>query len=392
MRPLVIDGVKWFWRSASPYNLDQLVVFREDRRTMLWYSAGQNARVRVERRPKDELEGLFVVPALPALIEPGPGAAAALARWIESDAPKARIQQQPTEPPPRPEWRSLRSEGRRWFAPEGDEEPVRAVIEELLQRPVIAPFLRSIEEELGPRATRQLTSECLEALVARGVLDESWLRPDARRVAVDEQGVRDDAPLGFRSLRALWALASAPRAALEAERLAREFEQRFLSFVSADRLGDGPAELSWLVVDSPRVASMPVTRPGGGPLTFDPMHEWWSVVVQLPTEALLALVEWPPAERPLEAYRSDASSQHPLLKLCWQHAEEARVWRELAEREARIALGDRVEDEGVSARWAGKLLSEVPALCEPTAAITRAGFALWSALPWRMVLMASVQP
>ncbi len=393
MRKLTVDGARWFWRADGVWGLDQLVVLREDRRTMLWLRNGANPTLRVVRSPRDELEGLYVVPNLPALMELGPGAAASLARWIESDAPKQRVVPAPLAPAALdPIRKECRREGRYWFDPEGDEDAVRAVLEEILQRPVIAPLLAELERELGPRKTQQWTSECLEALVARGALDDRWLRADARRVAVDAQRIRDEAPCGFRSLRALWALAKAPRAVLDAERLAREFEARYRAFVSDDRLGDGPAALSWLVVEHPRVGAIPVQDPSGAPMTFAPMHEWWAVTMQLESEALLSLVEWPETTRTLDAYRADASAQSPLLALAWQHTEEQRAWRALCERGVELRRDESAEQDGVHRRWLGRPARSVPALCEPTAAIARAGFALWSAMPWRMVLIATVQP
>jgi hypothetical protein len=391
MRKLTVDGARWFWRAGGAWGLDQLVVLREDRRTMLWLRNGANPTLRVVRSPRDEREGLYVVPDLPALMEPGPGAAAALARWIESDAPKQRVAAAPIAQLD-PLAKECRREGRYWFNPEGDEDAVRAVLEETLQRPIIAPFLADLERELGPRKTQQLASECLEALVARGVLDEPWLRRDARRVAVDAQPIRDDAPYGLRSLRALWALAKAPRAVLDAERLAREFEARYRAFVSDDRLGDGPAALSWLVVEHPRVSPMPVHDPSGAPMTVAPMHEWWAVTMQLASEEQRALVAWPESTRTLAAYRADASAQSPLLALAWQHTEELRAWRALCERGVEVRRDESVEQDGVHRRWLGQPARSIPAMCEPTAAIARAGFALWSAMPWRMVLVATVQP
>lgn len=393
MRSLMIDGVRWFWRGADLYDLDQLVVLREDRRTMVWARLGLNPRVRIERRPKSESDGVFALPDLPALMELGPGAAAALARWAEGDAVKQRLG---AAPPAElsPEWKQCRGEGRYWYKPEGadeGEELVRAVIEERLQRPVIAPLLRGIEDELGPKQSEQLARECAEALVARGVLDEPWARSDTRRVAVDELRIRDDAPWAFRSLRALWALAKAPRAVLEAERLAREYERAYRETVSGDRLERELAALCWVVVEHPYVAQLPVRHQAGGPMFYGPMHEWWRETVDLVTDEHRALLEWPSPARPLLAYHANASAQSPLLELPWQHIEERVVWRAMADAGLSFRAGAMMEESGVHARWHGRALREAPSMAEASASIARAGFALWTAMPWRMVLIATVQ-
>jgi hypothetical protein len=61
-------------------------------------------------------------------------------------------------------------------------------------------------------------------------------------------------------------------------------------------------------------------------MPYEPMHRWWSAIVDLPDEAQRALVQWPPSERPLLAYRGDSSRQTPLLELAWSQTEERRAW------------------------------------------------------------------
>ncbi|MFO0562554.1 MAG: hypothetical protein U0269_31345 [Polyangiales bacterium] len=392
LRPLVIDGVSWAWRMYDPWDGNELSVFRVDRRTTVRVRWQPNALARIERRGGAE-RGWFIVPPEIAGLEWGPGLAAAIARWAESDVEKQRPVA-PAPPPIAPEWKECRAEGRYWFNPDGadsGEELVRAVIEERLQQPVISSFLPELEREIGPRVTEQFTRECLEALVARGALDESWLLPETRRVAVDALRIRDDAPSGFRSLRALWALAKAPRAVVEAERLAREFERAYRDTVSRDRLEPELAELSWVVVEHPYVAAIPVRHQAGGPMSHGPMHEWWSELVDLRTEANRALLQWPPADRPSLAYHPNASDQTPLIDLPYQHIEERRAWRALCDAGLRFRAGSSMDESGLHPRWHGRPVREAPSMVEATAAIARAGFALWTAMPWRMMLIATVR-
>lgn len=391
LRPLVINGVSWAWRMYDPWDGNELMVVRSDRRTIAWLFWGANVTARIERRG-DDTSGVYVVPAEVVDGEWGPRLAARFAAWADSDAPKQPVA--PALAPPTPsEWRPLRDEGRYWFSPEGHdegEERVRAVIEERLQQPVIASMLPALEAELGPTLTRSFALECAEALVARGVLDESWLLPETRSIAMDRFDPLEERAWGIRSLRALWALAKAPRAVIEAERLAREFEQRVRA-IRVDRSEAGLAALSWVVVEHPRERRFPIQYPGEGEPQFEPWHRWFRELLELPTEALRALVEWPPPLRPIDGYRADASAQTPLLELCRQRCEERRAWRALCESDARVRPHEKLEANGFLPSLAGAPLRSLPALFDPSADVSRAGFALWSELPWRMVLIATVQ-
>jgi hypothetical protein len=121
------------------------------------------------------------------------------------------------------------------------------------------------------------------------------------------------------------------------------------------------------------------------------MLPWMRAILALPEEPQRALLAWPPLARPIEAYRADASERTPVLELCRHRCEERRAWRALVDANVRVRPHEAVQELGIDARFAGAALRAVPALFEPSADVARAGFALWSELPWRMVLIATVQ-
>jgi hypothetical protein len=393
MRPVVIDGVRWRWRGFDGmYGNDQLVVMREDRGTVAWYIPGGRARVRVRRTPRDELDGEYWAPALAELNEFGPRAAVALARWVEGPEPKQRVDAAVAEPALPEGWAALRAEGARWFDPEGDEEAVRAVIEERLQEPMIARWLAELEKTLGDELSERFTRECEEALVARGVLDESWLRPEARRVGYGSTHLRDDAPWGTRGLRELWALAKAPRAVVEAERLAREYEARFRALAPSERLDSEPAALRWLVVDHPRFTENPVQVTRAISVWPEPYNRRLSEEVDIAVDDIVAMSN-DALSRPFNALRADysATNELPLLRMACEQWRAHRNWSMLVERGARVRPsleGSRFAHE----RWAGSALGELPWVTEPLAAILRLGFLLIDAMPGHMVLVAALEP
>lgn len=391
---MVVDGVSWHWRGFEAMWADeQLVVMRDDRRTIAWYIPGNRARVRVRRSPKDALDGDYWAPELPEFNEFGPRAAVALARWVEGPAPKERVNVNVVLVPPLPAgWDALRAEGSRWFAPVGDEEAVRAVIEERLQEPMIAPWLRELEQTLGPELSERFARECLEALVARGVLDDSWLRPDTRGVGYGSTSLRDGVPWGPRGLRELWALAKAPRAVVEAERLAREYEARYRALVAPELLDSEPAELRWLVVDNPRIKESPVRRSADIDAWPTPYTEVLSFAIATSAEDLAALSEDARAA-PSEALRADYSrtSVLPLVHMACEQWRAHRNWSLLVARKASI-VGALSESGFVHERWEGRALADVPDVTEPIDAILRLGFLLIDTLPGHMVLVAALEP
>jgi hypothetical protein len=395
MRPVVVDGVSWHWRGFERMWADeQLVVMRDDRRTVAWYIPGQRARVRVRRTPKDALDGEYWAPELPEFNEFGPRAAVALARWVEGPAPKQRVAayvDAVSNPPLSAVWEALRAEGARWFDPEGDEEAVRAVIEERLQEPMIAPWLGALERTLGDETTEHFTRECLEALVARGVLDESWLRPETRGVGYGATSLGDGVPWGPRGLRELWALAKAPRAVVEAERLAREYEERFRAFAASELLDSEPAELRWLVVDHPRITENPVRRMGtvlAWPTSYDSVL---ASLVSASAEDLVALDE-DSSERPPVALRAEYSAPNsvPLIRMACAQWRAHRNWSLLVRRGVET-LGALPEPCMMHPRWKGRSLADVPWVTEPIVAILRLGFLLIDALPGHLVLVAALE-
>ncbi|MBL8685238.1 MAG: hypothetical protein JNK05_39030 [Myxococcales bacterium] len=396
MRPVVVDGVSWHWRGLDRFwRNERLVVMRDDRRTVAWYIPGPRARVRVRRTPKDALDGVYWAPELPEYNEFGPRAAVALARWVEGPAPKERVVvdvDAALNPPLPAGWDALRAEGARWFDPEGDEEAVRAVIEERLQEPMIAPWLGELEQTLGPELSDRFTRECTEALVARGTLDDRWLRPETRCVGYGSTSLRDGVPWGTRGLRALWALAKAPRAVVEAERLAREYEARFRAFAAAEWLDSEPAELRWLVVDHPRVKENPVHRIADVFAWPMPYSEVLSTSVAAPADAIVALREDESA-RPFEALRPEYSKTNelPLIRMACEQWRAHRSWSLLLERGART-VGALPEAGVMHPRWEDRALTDVPWVTEPLDAILRLGFLLIDTLPGHMVLVAALEP
>jgi hypothetical protein len=270
---------------------------------------------------------------------------------------------------------------------------VRAVIEETLQRPVIAPMLGELERELGPVETARLTRECVETLVARGWLDdESWLRADARPVVMDTFTLGDAEPLrGVRTLRALWALGRAPKSVLACEALAREFEARSRAMSGDGRERDeGPAELCWLVVERARTGrTFPIVTPEGAAVELTGLRERWRAVLA-PSPATTAALDreaLPPGAYCPEA---ETTTPPPLLSLAHQQHEDSLRWDALCAAGARFDRDTAaVERLLAPARW-GAEASRVTSPTECARAIVREGFALWTALPRTMVLIATV--
>jgi hypothetical protein len=390
LRPLTIDRVRWRWRVLDAWAYGQLMVAREDRRTMAWYIPGPIATVRVVRYPRDALEGTYLAPALPEFLAMGPAAAAALARWVEGPAEKTRaVAAAPPALPVPVAWSKTRAEGRRWFVQEGaDEEPVRAVIEERLQRPVVAPMLSELEAELGEQATRSLARECLEALVARGSLPESWLG-GARTYSKGLYTWPSEGEPEVPSLRVLWALARAPAAVEHAERLVREHlarERAFMGDAGEHREGrDGPVVPRWIVVER---ALWPDATPvvlGPGVRIDDLVQTaetfaWWKRAFG---DGVFDALAWP-----MEAYREDAQSmrQSPLATAAYLACEAERRWSVLRAEGARFAPFALMRETLM-----GEPIASTPSLAEPAAGIVGTGHVLWGGSDGEPLLVASLR-